>query len=185
MKNYSQKDKRWAKLLIGSTNLSMKYFGCFVVALSIIDGRTPAEVLNILNRNNAFNSNGMLISEVAAKALGLSYDGYTTQPQKMDCIAETDHFKKDGFEQHFFVLLKSGKIIDPLDGRTKDNPYNIVSYRLFSKKPKPAIVLPPPFLNYSSIAAMKKEFLKRPNICMLLWERIKIWIENFLNWGKN
>jgi len=135
MKSFSQKDKAWGNLLIGSTNLSMKLYGCFITSLSMIAEKPPDVVLGILNRNNAFNHEGLLLSEVAAKALGLDYGGYQAQPPNMDCIAETNHFYPT-VPQHFFVLLKSGKIIDPLDAATKKNPYKIVSYRLFSKKIK-------------------------------------------------
>lgn len=138
MQAYSQVDKRWGNLTIGTTKMTMKAAGCFVVALAILGGRTPDVILDILNRSNAFNKEGMLYSDIAAKVLGMSYKGKITSKPTEPCVCETDHFAYLGIKQHFFIWLNDDNyIIDPLDGLKKLNPYHVVSYRLFQPKNKP------------------------------------------------
>jgi hypothetical protein len=134
MINYNQKDKRWKDLKISKTDLTLGEYGCFVVALAMLDGRTPDIILDILNRNQCFNHKGMLLSDLAAKALGLKYKGKKNDNPNIVCIAETNHYANLGIPQHFFVWLGDGRIIDPLDGLIKLNPYHIVSFRMFEKK---------------------------------------------------
>ena len=134
MNKFSMRDSRWAHMQIGETGYTLCYYGCFIVSLAMLDGRTPDEVLKELNYGNAFNKEGMLYSDVAAKILDMKYSGKTRRRQGITCIAETDHYKSHGVDQHFFVWLGKDKIIDSLDGKIKDNPYHIVSYRLFRSK---------------------------------------------------
>jgi len=137
MKNWSMKDKRWGEMKIGNTQLKLKDYGCLVVSLSMLADRFPDNVLDILNRNNCFDKNGLLISDLAAKILGLEYLGKGFTLPDHPCIAETNHFAPK-IPQHFFVWLGDSKIIDPLDGKEKINPYHIISFRLFKRKNKPA-----------------------------------------------
>jgi len=133
MKLFCQKDKRWSDLTIGDTELTLGNYGCFVVSLSMMLGKAPDVVLAALNRNKAFNSKGMLLSDVAAKVLGMSYKGKVNDGKAMS-IGETSHYKEIGIPQHFFLYLGEGKIADPLDGLEKQNPYKILNYRLFKPK---------------------------------------------------
>lgn len=137
MINYSQKDPRWGKMLIGSTNLDMAHWGCLVTALACFMSMRPDEVLKILNKGNAFDREGELNHYIAAKLLNLIYLGSPkNKPTENFIIARTDHFKKDGVPKHFFVVIKNDQIIDPLDGRIKRNHYHIVDYRWYEKKEK-------------------------------------------------
>lgn len=139
-KYFSQKDKRWAKLKLGSSKLEMKDFGCLVASLSMIIGMPPDLTLQILNKSNCFTKEGALICPTAAKVLGYTYQkiGYLQSETKISfpCIGETDHFTKMNYRQHFFVCLKDGRRIDPLDINPKPEPndYHIVSFRVFLKK---------------------------------------------------
>ena len=132
---YSQKDRKWRDLIIGGTGcLKMKDCGCYIVAISCLLELRPDKVLGILNRNNCFTFEGELINDIAAKALGCDYQ-YTTVNPGVDCIGETDHWQSKGVPQHFFAIYgNSMKIIDPLNGVVKSNPYKVVSYRIFTKK---------------------------------------------------
>lgn len=133
MTYYSQLDSRWKnKKFYG--DLTFGGFGCFVVSLAMLDGRTPPEVASVLRANNAFASGGLLITEKAKNALGLDYGGKITIPPDRVCIAETDAYKSKGVPQHFFVWLGNGRIHDPLGGENIPNKYNIVSFRLFEPK---------------------------------------------------
>lgn len=179
MKIYSQRDPKWAKMLLGDyPNLPMEKFGCYVVAISILDGRNPAEILRILNSKNAFTKAGFLRNDVAANALGFTYEYAVSRPD-YPCIAETDHYKNQGFEQHFFVLLPSGKIIDPLTGEEKVNDYHIVSYRLWRKKSEPkveyATVIPTPTIIIEKV----------PTFWEKLWMNLVQLYQNHLAWLKS
>ena len=131
MTPYSQKDPRWKDLKIGTTNLTMGSYGCYITSLAIITAVRPDLLLAYLNKNNAFDKTGALINQLAARLLQRSYKRSIT-PEGL-CIAETDSFKAKGYPQHFFVWLNDKQlIIDPLDGLTKTNKYHIVSYRIFN-----------------------------------------------------
>lgn len=134
IKFYSQKDPRWAGNKYYG-NFSFSNYGCFVTSLAMLDGREPPEVARIIREAGGFASGGLLISDIAAKALGLEYSGRTTTPQSEVCIAETDHYRNQGYPQHFFVWLGGGMIHDPLlsQGNTVNN-YRITSWRLFRPK---------------------------------------------------
>lgn len=133
---YSQKDPRWKDRTINYTKLTMKNYGCFIVSLAILDGRSPDLVLTILTAKNCFTPQGLLISKKAAEALDIEYDGIAGSEDKPNhiCIAETHQFRWMGYAQHFFVWKPDGYIIDPLDGKEKMNRYRVASYRLFYPK---------------------------------------------------
>jgi hypothetical protein len=142
MEKYCQKDKRWADLTIGKTNLTMAKFGCLVTAISILDSRTPDVALKILNDGNAFTDNGLLIWDKAADLLGFNYYGVMGSESRIPypCIAETHKFAPK-YPQHFFVYEGfdnhgPDRIIDPLDGKEKANLYPIATFRLFTKDAK-------------------------------------------------
>jgi hypothetical protein len=130
MINWAQTDLRWASLGMGNT---LGKSGCYVVSLSMILGKTPDNILHILNANDCFN-NGALLNDKAARVLGLKYKWLPPDSSVVSypIIGETDHWAHEGFPQHFFVCLDHNFIVDPLNGETKTNPYNIVSYRKFS-----------------------------------------------------
>jgi len=132
MEHFSQKDRKWKDEYIGHSTEKIGPSGCFLVSLSILDGRNPSVVNAILTAHDCIDNNGYMISECAASALGMSYGGKTTDPPSYPCVAETDFYKSKGYPQHFFVHLPNGEIYDPLlsYGPTVNN-YPLVSYRLF------------------------------------------------------
>jgi len=143
MKKYSQKNLRWRFQKLGTCNTTIGKSGCFVTAgANLADtkikdpkGRlreaTPSMVDWRLTVDGSYIRGCMMNSKALAKLLGLEYKGRGSHPPKYDCIAETNHFQRLGIPQHFFVYLTNGRIIDSLDGKEKDNPYHIVSYRYF------------------------------------------------------
>lgn len=135
---YSQKDKRWGKLLI-SSNTTMEKAGCFVTSLAMLKDMTPDKVLFLLKSHKCFTREGLLKHPDDAIALDMKYGGMVDKCPNIVCIAETDHYKSVGVPQHFFVWLDENHpiadhplIIDSLDGVKKVNPYNIVSYRIYT-----------------------------------------------------
>ena len=142
---YSQKDERWASEQLGTCKgETIGRSGCKITCLASLCGKTPSEVNKII----PYVSGCLTNDETAAKALGLAFLGKSSVNPDFDCIAETDHYKRRGVPQHFFILLTDGRCVDPLDlnPTPKKNPYKIVSYRLF----KPLSVE----------ESMEKEFVK-------------------------
>lgn len=131
MNKFSMTDPRWSALGIGHT---VKNFGCLVVCISMIVGKTPDRVLFALNSNDCFDDNCMLLWEKAVKVLGLK--GYTKLPADTPVtravIAETHDNAKLGAPQHFFVLLPNKEMVDPLTGVQGPLKYNVVSQRLIT-----------------------------------------------------
>ena len=140
---YSQRDLRWAWKKLGNSNLTIYNWGCFLCCLAMIVGKRPDEVNEILKSAGAFNG-ANIISDKAAKALGLAYFGkdsnINSMPQWSPSIKEVDYNKLlGGVQQHFVLrIIKddgSRAIIDPLGGveRTINYYPAFVSYRLFRK----------------------------------------------------
>lgn len=117
---------------MGHTNTTIGKSGCFITALGMLAGITPPEVNTQITQKGGY-SGASIVSDQAAKTLGLEFNGKTTAPQNTVCIAETNHYAPS-YPQHFFVWLGDGNIIDSLNGQKKKNPYHIVSYRLFKPK---------------------------------------------------
>jgi len=131
----SQKNPAWKSIKLGKCNDTIGQSGCYITALGILADKTPPEVNQILKDNGGY-TNGCLVNAArAAELLGLEYNGITKEYQNEVCIAETDHYKSSGVPQHFFVWLgRASRIIDTLTGLEMDNPYHIVSFRLFKPK---------------------------------------------------
>ena len=190
---YSQKDERWKDLTFSPAKLTIGEFGCFIVSLSVLCDQPPDIVLEILERNGCFNKDGRLLSDLSAKALGLSYRGKAKKrplANNFPCIIEVD-FYAPAYSQHFCVLLDEHRIIDPLDGKEHPNKYkdHIVSYRLFSKKRSLAEVYParPPDKDDPPVNGAKeklKEFAENKPVIIEkipnLWERMKIVLSRIL-----
>ena len=146
MKKYSQRNIRWGWQRLGTCKVRIRQAGCFITALcNLADtkiknprGRVVECHPGILDWRatvDGLYANGCLVvSKSFAKLLDLEYNGKSKTPPDYNCIAETDHYRRYGVPQHFFVYLTNGKIIDSLDGKEKDNPYKIVSYRLFKNR---------------------------------------------------
>lgn len=144
---YSQIDPRWKNIKLGTCSDTIGQSGCKITCLGMLSGKTPEEVNKIMPYVN-----GCLTDDAtAAEALGLEFQGRVkVAPVGFGwCIAETNHYAKEGVPQHFFVYDADTKIrVDPLDLNPvpEVNNYNIVSYRLF----KPL----------SNETKMNKEFVK-------------------------
>ena len=132
MTEYCQNDPRWKDRKIANTKLTMGHYGCYISAIAYFTGKTPGEVLGILNRNKCFTLKGLLDNQQSAKVLGMTYHYLDVNPGA-PCVCETNHYKPTGVPQHFFVWLNDGEgnILDPLDGEIKKCRYKIVSYRLW------------------------------------------------------
>jgi len=134
MIGYSMKDPKWGNLEIDHSGHKMSTHGCLVDSLSMLFQKTPDVVLKALNDHNCFDQQGDLIWTKMLKVIGLTTYQYISGNTPVlsitkPIIAETDHFAYEDYPQHFFLALTDGMIIDSLDGKTKKNPYKIVSLR--------------------------------------------------------
>jgi hypothetical protein len=145
MRYYSQRDPRWAKVLLGkSKTTTIGGYGCKLVSLSMIVGMTPPEVNEILKKAGAFfGASGDLMDDtIAAKALKLEYFGVERNidkpPSWNPTVKEVDMSPAPGKQQHFVVrTVIDGKkcIVDPWTGTVRPiGAYPFVSYRLFKQK---------------------------------------------------
>ena len=134
MKIYSQK---WYNDQLGTCDNTIKTDGCFLVCLSMLSEISPPTANRMLKDEGGYWAGCMIWSTKAAPILGLDYKPTVYRDPGVLCVAETDHYKNQGFGQHFFIY-ENGKRVDPLDTAPKweTNTYHIVSYRLFSN-PKP------------------------------------------------
>jgi len=134
MKLYSQKDPRWAGEKLGACKDTLAQSGCKITCYAMFLERNPSKINQDLKSKGGYVQGCLTVDATCAKILGLKFDGRTTSPPKHICIAETDHYKKYGVPQHFFVYNPTTKLrVDPLDLKPEweKNDYRIVSYRLF------------------------------------------------------
>jgi hypothetical protein len=131
------KDPRWADIKLGgvSSLMPIKEFGCLLCSLSMVINSPPNVLNEYLIKHGCFNNDTELDLAKASPFLNLVYKKQEIKPVGIDCIAETNHYWKLGYPKHFFVLLKDGNRVDPLDYPAKEeaNNYHVVSYRVFTK----------------------------------------------------
>lgn len=151
----SQRDKKWAKDQLGTCKDTIGQSGCKITTetnLARVLGTrdtTPDKLNKWCTQNHGYVSGCMLVAPKSAEYLGLKYLGRfasATGIKERYVEAETDHYKKMGVPQHFFLLdLKTGLRADPLDlvPTWETNNYRIVSYRVYEPLPNaPEIVVP-------------------------------------------
>lgn len=153
MNYYSQKNPRWSRQQLGTCPTTIGASGCKISSIAMIyDGQIKDPngrlvechpgILDWLATKKKLYLSGCLTSDkIFCDFLGLKFEGRKSTPAPYPCIAETDHYKKQGVPQHFFIHNPDGTIIDPLDGnvlnnwtpKPKKNPYKIISYRWIKK----------------------------------------------------
>lgn len=130
----SQKDPRWANHQLGRCpNETFASGGCVITGLATIAGLNPVQINDKLLNNYGYSSGCLVNWAKAAILLGLDYDVNRTSQVFDLALAETNHYAPKA-PQHFFIIFRNGRIIDPLDGKEKANPYRIVSYRNIGRR---------------------------------------------------
>lgn len=134
-KFYSQKSY---PQYLGNSKTSIASSGCLLTSIAnktVYDEqpKDPLEINELAIKCGAF-SGASLICPTIAKALEYIYEKRMGFYDGVS-VCETDHYKKVGFPQHFFLYnSKTKKRIDPLDlsPEWEPNTYNIVSFRVFT-----------------------------------------------------
>lgn len=154
MKAYSQLNIRWSGQTLGTcAGWKIKNGGCFITSLCMLHDGTitnprgqnvichPGILDWVATTEKLYTSGCNVVADKFAKRLGFKLYTKTTNKPNIPCIAETNYYRSKGIPQHFFIWYPDNTILDPLDGtlsnlwtpKQKKNPYNIVSYRVFSR----------------------------------------------------
>jgi len=133
MNLYSQHDPSYDRLTLGTSNLTIHGYGCFLCSIATLYQHSPVELLKV---PGGFTQDGLLIPDVLAKACEGGSLGTQSLPSGgMWQIAMTDHYAHLGYPTHFFCMNPDAKEqIDPLKFPCVVEPlsYNIVQYRPFT-----------------------------------------------------
>lgn len=122
---FSQKDIRWRFKQLGFCNTTIGSNGCAITCLGMLCGKRPDEVNQILRNNGGFVNGCLVWWQKACNLLGLKFYGISNKATRFPTIARV---RMSRGEMHFVIVLSNNKIVDPLDGKEKINPYPIVEY---------------------------------------------------------
>ena len=129
MTPYSQNDPRWSHHLMGESLIdTIGRVGCAVTCYAMMADVTPDVTNQKLIAGRGYANLDLVEWSTDATIMDLAYDE-ENNTVSYPSIAWTDHYKSQGYPTHYFVVLDGHTIIDPLDGRTKENPYNILGYQ--------------------------------------------------------
>lgn len=132
MNLYSQHDPAYDRLTLGTSNLTIHGFGCFLCSIATLYQVSPKDLLQL---PNIFNAQGLLFPGTLAAAFGGTYaDEGSSKPDGW-CIAMTNHYASLGYPTHFFCVNPQTKQqIDPLKFPAIVEPlsYEIKDYRSFT-----------------------------------------------------
>ncbi len=123
-----QTDPRWNRIRLGKSSTTIGTAGCLLTCYSMLVGTTPDKLNEVYTKNGVFNG-ALIVQERAISLSKLRFNPDRYHAVYTPIIAETDHYKRQGIPQHFFIWLGDGWILDPVDGQKKLNKYRIVSYR--------------------------------------------------------
>lgn len=131
MKQYSQRDPKWAHEKLGFGSTTIGSHGCKLTSFSMLDGRTPSELNTIFKEKGCFSSD-LLDDKKCAQALGWTFMLKTTDsPSTTPCIAEVDMSPAPNKQQHF-VVWQGDTILDPWTGTERPSTtYPVASFRNF------------------------------------------------------
>ena len=144
----SQRDARWAKERIGSTNLTIADWGCTICSCSMALEKLRGDFCNPANaaRYWNFNARGELIWQTKFNGMHFVWRGYSIDMNKIKEYANDSSkavvAKVSGYSTPHWVYVDrvhgnkrtDVSIIDPLNGQFYRNlpiKYNIVGYALF------------------------------------------------------
>jgi len=126
---YSQRDKRWAKIKIGTCNSNIARSGCLITILASLFDYTPPKVNDLLLMYNGYLGGCLVKWAVAEKLFNFEYLGTGSKsPQFYPVIAHV----KQGLVGHFILMYNKSEFYDPFYGDVvslRFRQYKIIDYR--------------------------------------------------------
>ena|SRR3990167_861627 len=144
MQPLNQRDPRWARQQLGTSNTTIGSHGCTITCIAMLVGTTPDVVNKELKRVGAFaNGNLVIWSKVPIAFPQLTFvkrvNSYNNDDVKanLPCLVEVDF---DGspvtFGNHWVVFIGNKRLLDPWTGQNRPtSSYPILKgYSIFKKK---------------------------------------------------
>jgi len=140
----SQRDKRWANIKLGTSNLTIGQAGCTITCIAMLADLTPDDVNNRLKVANGYaNTNLVVWSKIkeAISWLEFEWRGYSYENTKVasaiskngSCLVEVDGTPIGG-SKHWVLYVGNQKLIDPWDGKEKStSSYQAIGYAIINK----------------------------------------------------
>ena len=140
----SQRDSRWSKQQLGTSNTTIGGFGCTITSIAMLIGTTPDVVNRELKRVGGYaNGNLVIWSKVPVAFPQLIFikrvNYYNNDDVKanLPCLVEVDF---DGspntFGNHWIVFIGNQRLLDPWTGQDRPtSTYPILKgYAIYKKK---------------------------------------------------
>jgi hypothetical protein len=130
MKALWQRDPLWRHTKLGTSNVeTFGSAGCYLMCWAMLSDKDPRVVNDMFIHYGVYADQCLIVTYKAAQVLGFKLKGQSIHKlSDYPYIAWTHYFQNQGYPQHFFICLDEKTIIDPLDGKTKVNPYPIAGY---------------------------------------------------------
>ena len=126
---YSQRDKRWAKIKLGTCSTTIAKSGCLITILASLFDYTPPKVNDLLLMNNGYIGGCLVNWEKAKRVFNFRYLGMGTEsPDFYPVIAHV----KLGLVGHFILMYNKSEFYDPFYGDVASlsfRQYKIINYR--------------------------------------------------------
>lgn len=131
---YSQRDKKWDHVKLGTCNETIGSAGCLITIFAVLFDFTPRQVNDIMLVQKGYTRGCLVNWEMSSKIFEFKYLGYgIKKPVFYPCIAEV----RIGRAKHFVLMYNDSELFDPwfgdvvkLGGRYK----KIHSYRYIKIK---------------------------------------------------
>ena len=156
---YSQRDKRWKDIKLGSCKKTIGEAGCLVTIFAFLFDKTPAEINKLLFLQGGYAYGCEVWWIKAANILGFEFLGWGNDvPKYMPVIAEV----KSKGQKHFVLVKSMTEVFDPYFGdviRFTDRYDKVVSYRYIRIPEKPEDVI---IKDFKTFIGILKKYLSRP-----------------------
>ena len=158
---YSQRDKRWKCIKLGTCGTTIGKSGCLITILGSLFDYTPPRVNDLLLMNNGYLGGCLVKWAVASKIFNFEYLGVGTKsPQFYPVIAHV----KLGLVGHFILMYNKSEFYDPFYGDVvslRYRQYKIIDYRYIRI---PVDSQDSKVKDFNKILAIFKKYLQGPEM---------------------
>lgn len=140
----NQRDNRWSRIQLGSSNTTIGSHGCTITCIAMLVGTTPDVVNRELKRVGGFALGNLVIWSKVPQAFPqlefvkrVNYYNNNDVKNNLPCLVEVDF---DGsprtFGNHWVVFIGNQRLLDPWTGQNRPTRvYSILKgYAIFKKK---------------------------------------------------